>query len=109
MRHIPDAYKDLAVQLKKYAKRYQSLDLVERPEDADLLLIFYEVGRIRIGESSGGMYKTGNFSMGLLLAVTMGSSEEPEPRVVLQTEEPLMAEYVIKNFIRELKIARGEK
>ena len=44
------------------------------------------------------------------MIVTMGSAEEPDPRVVVHTEKPLlMAKDYIKGFIRELKIARGEK
>ena len=109
MRHIPDAYKDLADQLRKYARRYRSLDLVERPEDADLLLIFYEVSRFRRSESFFGINSTTSHSLGLLLVVTMGSPEEPEPRIVLHTEEPQFPEYLIKNFIHELKVARGQK
>jgi hypothetical protein len=109
MRHVRDAYEEMAGQLKKYAKRYRSLELVERPEDADFMLIFYEVSRLRVGESFGSMNKRHNYSLGLVVMVTMGSAEEPEPRVVSHTEEPLLAEFFIRAFIRELKFVRGEK
>lgn len=110
MRHVRDAYQDIAGQLKKYAKRYRSLELVERPEDADFLLIWYEVSRLRLGDCFECFYKPGNYSVGLVVIVTMGSAEEPDPRVVVHTEKPLlMAKDFIKGFIRELKIVRGEK
>lgn len=108
-RRVKGAYEDMLNPLKKYAKRYGSLELVERPEDAEFLLIFYEVSRLRVGESFESMNKRHNNSLGLVVMVTMGSAEAPEPRVVSHTEEPLMAAFFIKAFIRELKFVRGEK
>ncbi|HWS85856.1 MAG TPA: hypothetical protein VN282_02605 [Pyrinomonadaceae bacterium] len=109
VRRVPDAYRDMADQLRKYSRRYRSLELVERPEDADFMLIFYEMSRSRVGERFGGMYAGGNYSAGLAVMVTTGSAEEPEPRVVSHTEEPLLAGFFIRAFIKELKFVRGEK
>ena len=109
MRRVRDAYKDLANPLKKYARKYRSLELVERPEDADFLLVYYELGRLRLFDCYECFYKPGNYSVGHLLVLKMGSAEEPEPRVILRMESPSMAKEAIQTFIRELKIARGEK
>ena len=109
MRRVRDAYKDLANPLKKYARKYRSLELVERPEDADFLLVYYELGRRRFFDCYECFYKAGNYSVGELLVLKMGSAEQPEPQVILYTEGWVMAKDIIKNFIRDLKIARGEK